>query len=75
MTKNVENIVDNYFHNIIKNSWTWSKLTEEEKKRFTNLDVFQDIRGGKDTAEQWFFTIYAGFLAGLGYNGTKWREK
>lgn len=72
--KKTENVVDNYFQNIIKNSWTWSRLTEEEKERFINLGAFKKIRGSKDIAAEWAFTIYESFLTGLGYDGIKWRE-
>ena len=66
--------MDKYFQNVIKNSWTWQRLTEEEKQRFVNLDVFNKIKGNKDTREQWLFTIYVGFLFGLGFDGSfRWR--
>lgn len=74
MPENLDNVTNNYFQNVIKNSWTWQRLTEEEKQRFYDLDIFHEIKGNKDTREQWLFTIYAGFLAGCGYDGSKWRE-
>lgn len=62
MTEKIDEVTNKYFQNVIKNSWTWQRLTEEEKQRFVNLDVFNKIKGNKDTREQWLFTIYAGFL-------------
>ena len=31
MSENLDEVTNKYFHNIIKNSWTWKRLTEEEK--------------------------------------------
>ena len=46
--------VENYFQNVIKKSWTWEKLTEEEQKRFTDMNVFDRIKGNDDTRVEWF---------------------
>ena len=32
--------VENYFQNVIKKSWTWEKLTEEEQKRAEQVLTF-----------------------------------
>ena len=74
MMENLDNVTNKYFQNVIKNSWTWERLTKEEKQRFTNLDIFDEIKRNKDTKEQWLFTIYAGFLVGCGYDGFRWRK-
>lgn len=75
MKEELSETIDKYFQNVIKNSWTWKRLTEEEKERFLDIDTtFNRIKGDKDTREQWLFTIYVGFLAGVGYDGIKWRE-
>lgn len=74
MTKKLDEITNKYFQNVIKNSWTWQRLTEEEKQRFVNLDVFNKIKGNKDARKQRLFTIYARFLSGVGFNGSiRWR--
>ena len=73
MKENLDEVTNKYFQNIIKNSWTWKRLTEEEKQRFVNLN-FSEIKGNKDTRERWLFTVYAGFLSGCGYDGSRWRE-
>ena len=30
--------VENYFQNVIKKSWTWNRLTEEEQRRFIDME-------------------------------------
>lgn len=74
MMEKLDEVINKYFQNVIKNSWTWQRLTEEEKQRFVNLDIFNEIKGNKDTKEQWLFTIYAGFLVGCGFDGFRWRK-
>lgn len=44
---NNNNVVEDYIESVIKNSWTWQKLTEEEKRRFINLKVFSLIKGNE----------------------------
>jgi hypothetical protein len=72
--KKYSNVVENYFQNTIKKSWTWQKLTEEEQKRFINMPVFDKIKGNDRTRVEWLNTIYRSFLCGLGYTPTNWRE-
>ena len=74
MTANLCDVVDEYFQNVIKKSWTWGKLTEEEKVRFANMDEFRKIKGSKKIRIEWLNTIYFSFLTGVGYNGNGWRE-
>ena len=70
------NAVENYFQNVIKKSWTWNRLTEEEQRRFINMDVFDIIKGNDKTRVEWLNTIYHSFLSALGYNDnpTRWRD-
>lgn len=68
------NVVENYFQNVIKKSWTWARLTEEEQKRFIEMNVFDKIKGNDKTRIEWFNTIYYSFLYALGYKYTGWRE-
>ena len=68
------NVVENYFHNVIKHSWTWKRLTEEERQRFINMDVFERIRGDEQTKIEWLCTIYASYIVALGYKPVGWRE-
>lgn len=67
--------VENYFQNVIKKSWTWQKLTEEEQKRFIDMNVFDRIKGNDDTRVEWLNTIYQAFITALGYKPIGWREK
>lgn len=67
-------ITEDYFQNVIKKSWTWSKLTKEERQRFIDMDVFDRIKGNDQTRVEWLYTIYHSFLSALGYTVTGWRE-
>lgn len=66
--------VEDYFQNVIKKSWTWQKLTDEEQKRFINMNVFDRIKGNNQTRKEWLHTIYTSFLSALGYKSIGWRE-
>ena len=67
--------VENYFQNVIKKSWTWQKLTEEEPRRFIDMNVFDRIKGNDDTRVEWLNTIYQSFLSALCYKPIGWREE
>lgn len=67
--------VENYFQNVIKKSWTWQKLTEEEQNRFIDMNVFDRIKGNDKTRVEWLNTIYQSFLSALGYKPIGWREE
>ena len=67
-------VVETYFQNVIKKSWTWEKLTEEEQQRFIDMDVFDKIKGNDETRIEWLNTIYQSFLTALGYKPIGWRE-
>lgn len=66
--------VEDYFQNVIKKSWTWDRLTEEERRRFIDMDVFDRINGNDKTRIEWLNTIYNAFLSALGYKSVGWRE-
>lgn len=66
--------VEDYFQNVIKKSWTWDRLTEEERRRFIDMDVFDRIKGNDTTRIEWLNTIYHAFLSALGYKSVLWRE-
>ena len=67
-------VVKDYFQNVIKKSWTWSRLTKEEQKRFADMDVFERIKGNDKTRIEWLCTIYESYIEALGYNPIGWRE-
>lgn len=65
------------FDNMIKNSWTYNRLTKEEKNRLLNaLERSKDVVKGT-YKQRWEIlqAIYSSFLVGCGYNGFNWREK
>lgn len=66
--------VEDYFSNVIKKSWTWNRLTEEERRRFIDMGVFDRIKGNNKTRVEWLITIYDSFLSALGYKPIGWRE-
>lgn len=68
------NVVENYFQNVIKKSWTWKRLTEEERQKFVNMDVFERIRGDEQTKIEWLCTIYHSYIEALGYKPIGWIE-
>ena len=67
-------VLENYFHNVIEKSWTWSRLTEVERKRFIGMDVFERIKGNDKTRIEWLCTIYESYIEALGYKPIGWRE-
>ena len=50
-------------------------MTEEEQKRFINMNVFDKIKGNDATRVEWLNTIYFSFLHALGYQPIGWREE
>ena len=68
------NAVEDYFQRVIKQSWTWQRLTEEEQQRFIDMSVFDRIKGNDKTRIEWMNTIYHSFLCGIGYKPFGWRE-
>lgn len=69
------NAVENYFQNVIKKSWTWQKLTQEEQQRFIGMNVFDKIKGTDKQRVEWLNTIYIAFLSALEYKPIGWREE
>ena len=69
-----QNIVEDYIENVLKKSWTWKRLTDEERQRFLNMNVFDKIKGNEKTRIEWLYTIYHSFLEALGYKAIGWRE-
>ena len=67
-------IVSDYIERVIKKSWTWEKLTDDEKKRFLAMQVFDRIKGNDGTRIEWLNTIYSAFLDALEYKPIGWRE-
>ena len=71
--KKYSSVVEDYLQNVTYKSWTWEKLTEDERERFMSLKergIFDRIKGNDATRIEWLRTIYDAFLQGLGYNPT-----
>ena len=66
------------FIEMIKNSWTYEKMTEEEQTRlmgmFNHPRVIDSLKGS--FIQRWasLQAIYYAFLIGLGYAPINWRE-
>lgn len=72
--KKYSTVIEDYFENVIKKSWSWARLTEEEQKQFINMNVFNKIKGNNNTRIEWLHTIYQAYLIALGYKPIGWRE-
>ena len=61
--------------NMISESWTWEKLTEEERNKFLELVTENEpyIKGNYEERQEILGMIYNAFLCGLGYTGMHWR--
>lgn len=78
--QNKEHLVSD-FMNMIRNSWTWEKLTVQEKGRFEKIiervtwEKFdRHIRGNYRNCWRELQNIYSAFLEGCGYEPFGWRE-
>lgn len=72
--KKQSNTISDYMERVIKKSWTWEKLTDDEKKRFLAMKVFDRIKGSDAARIEWLNTIYSAFLDALEYKPIGWRE-
>lgn len=69
-----ENAVYNYFNTVIVKSWTWERLTDDEKERFKTCIDFSRIKGNQLQRVEVLNMVYSAFLHGVGYTPTGWRE-
>ena len=77
MNKNKENAQADWTDMIVK-SWTWEKLTGEERNKFgdeLNKETTKKIISGT-YKQRWeiLSALYSMFLEGRGYNGGTWRD-
>lgn len=76
--KDKNKALDDY-KEIIHQSWTYRKLTTEEKERLeTTLNhesIKECLKGDYYQRIDILRTIYTAFLNGVGYDGFNWREK
>lgn len=72
-----ENALKDY-EEMIKKSWTYEKMTKEEKERLHNLlyhnTTINSLKGTYNQRWEILHSVYYAYLIGLGYNPT-WREK
>lgn len=69
-----ENAVYNYFNTVIVKSWTWERLTDDEKERFKTCIDFSRIKGNQRQRVEVLNMVYSAFLHCVGYTPTGWRE-
>ena len=66
------------FGRIVMQSWTYEKMTEEEKERALSAILFAKnqglLFGNYNQRWQQLHAIYNAFLLGLGCDGPNWRE-
>lgn len=78
MKKNKENAMKDWIENI-KKSWTWEKLTQEERNRFIKLinsyGAKLVVKGSYNDRYLILQALYHSFLTALNYNPTNWREE
>ena len=77
--KRQENFNIMYNHKkMLEKSWTYEKLTKEEKETFEHIfssdNLLNILKGTEKQKINILNMIYSSFLAGLGYNGFNWRE-
>lgn len=63
-----------YMNNIVFKSWTWGKLTNEEKTRFIIVAEGATLFGNAKQRCEQLNAIYTAFLFGLDYSPLGWRE-
>ena len=63
------------FMEMTEGSWSWQRLTEEEKKRFKSKVLFHTILFG-DYRQRYKIlnNVYNAYLIGLGYDPMGWRN-
>lgn len=74
MNDETKNAVYNYFNTVIVNSWTWERLTDDERERFKTCIDFSRIGGSQQQRVKVLNMVYSAFLHGVGYKPTGWRE-
>ena len=62
------------FMKLVTSSWTWERLTEEERGRAHAAFCNAKISGSYYQRKDQLNSVYGAFLLGLGYNGLCWRE-
>lgn len=65
------------FFEMIKQSWTYERMTKEEKEKLTDLlnsnRIKEAVKGTYNRRWETLNAIYYAFLIGLGYDCADWR--
>jgi hypothetical protein len=73
-----KNLAKQDYLEMIKKSWTWAKLTEQEREKFSELLEHPCsavvIRGNYDQRWEACEALYHTYLEGLEYDPLEWRE-
>lgn len=68
-----------HYINIVKESWTYEKLTDAEKEKImeilTSIRTQNALKGDYKQRINVLNAIYGAFLAGLNYRAIGWREE
>lgn len=74
--RNKNNVFADYLE-MIKNSWTYARMTEEEKEKIQELltsgRIKEDVKGTYKQRWQALNGVYYAFLIGIGYDNFDWR--
>ena len=74
--KNKNNVFIDYLE-MIKKSWTYDRMTQEEKEKIqeilTSGRIKEDIKGTYKQRYDALSTVYYAFLIGIGYDNFDWR--
>lgn len=66
------------FNDMIKNSWTYEKMTQEEKQKWhkilEHVEITKDLKGNFNQRWSSLNLIYHAYLQGIGYTDFNWRE-
>lgn len=73
MTRTKENAISDFME-MISHSWTWNRLTEDEKQRFSNSIYSTKVKGNYSQRWEVLHGFYSFFLEGVGYKPIGWRE-
>lgn len=78
MEKNKDNILYD-FNDMIKNSWTYNKMTEDEQnawfEKVINTERTQNsLKGTYNQRWNILQALYGAYLIGIGYDNFSWRE-
>lgn len=73
MTKNKENARTDYI-NIITKSWTWDRMTTDERNRCNETLHMARLHGRYEQRYETLQDVYYSFLMALDYKPIGWRE-